>query len=501
MPDSSPTIGLDDIALWHRFHVRLAALIGSGLIAVLTVLAIVLYQMAVRDAMTGLQIRLGTAVATLSATIDGDKVAGLPDTLDAENADVQAFHTLFEIVCASDPDIEDIYLLRPTDDPNLMVFILDHDTSGEFADIGEVFDISPYPQMAEGLSAPAVEDHLYTDKWGSSLSGYAPIRDAGGALVALVGIDVNADRIQLFKHRALVSTLVAYLITFVVVGLATGAAGERVRRPLERFLAATSAINQGDYHTRIHLDSQDEFGVLSRHFNGMASGLEERTYIQETFGRYFSDDVVELLMADRTGERLAGEEREVTVLFSDLVGYSTITESAEPKEVLALLNEYLERMNTVIEGHHGCVLEFIGDAILAIFGAPGDLPDHRAHAVRCAQEMRTELDKLNATWEETGRSELWRSQGINTLGARLGLHTGRVVAGNIGSSTMMKYGVVGDVVNVAARLEALNKVLGTSILMSGDTYILLPKELQAPLEELGPQPVKGRDKTVVVYGL
>ena len=500
MPDAPTSKALDDIKLWQRFHVRLAGVIGGGLIAVLSVLAVVLYQMAVGDALQGLQLRLGTAVTTLSHSIDAQQVAGLPVQEDAENADYQGFHALFEQVCGSDPDIQDIYLLRPTSEPNIMRFILDHDTTGDAADVGESYDISEYPQMVQGLSAPAVEDQLYTDKWGSSLSGYAPIKAADGSLVALVGIDVKAERIVLFQRRALLSTLIAYLLTFVIVGGATIAAGERVRRPLERFLGATAAINEGHYETRMGLDRQDEFGVLGSHFDHMASGLQEREYIQETFGRYFSDDVVELLMADRSGERLAGEEREVTVLFSDLRSYSTITESAEPKAVLALLNEYLGAMNEIVDKHDGCVLEFIGDAVLAIFGAPGDVPQHAASTVRCAQEMRVEIERLNAGWDQTGRSQMWKSLGIDSLQARIGLHTGRVVAGNIGSPTMMKYGVVGDVVNVAARLEALNKQLGTTLLMSEDTYGRLPEDLQAALPSQGTQPVKGREQGVAVYG-
>jgi adenylate cyclase len=188
------------------------------------------------------------------------------------------------------------------------------------------------------------------------------------------------------------------------------------------------------------------------------------------------------------------------VLFSDLRSYSTITESAEPKAVLALLNEYLGAMNEIVDKHDGCVLEFIGDAVLAIFGAPGDVPQHAAKTVRCAQQMRVEIDRLNAGWDETGRSQMWKSLGIDSLQARIGLHTGRVVAGNIGSPTMMKYGVVGDVVNVAARLEALNKQLGTTLLMSEDTYGRLPADLQAALPSQGTQPVKGREQGVAVYG-
>ena len=140
--------------------------------------------------------------------------------------------------------------------------------------------------------------------------------------------------------------------------------------------------------TRLHMQRRDEFGVMGRHFDSMAEALQDREFVRETFGRYVSEDVAKLLLDQRIHTELAGEERVVTVLISDIRGYSTISERLPPVQVVDMLNRYLSAMNEVIDEHKGCVIEFLGDAILAVFGAPHYLPDHSERAVRCALSMR-----------------------------------------------------------------------------------------------------------------
>jgi len=170
-------------------------------------------------------------------------------------------------------------------------------------------------------------------------------------------------------------------------------------------------------------------------------------------------------------------------------------------QVVEMLNQYLGAMSEVIEEHDGCVIEFIGDAILTVFGAPNTVPDHSEKAVCCALKMRARLLKLNTEWEKTGLSRYWKNCGMDELGARIGIHTGRVVAGNLGSRTRMKYAVIGDTVNVAARLEALNKELGTDILMSMEVYDHLPEGLIPDIKDQDIHAVKGREQSVRVYSI
>ena len=222
--------------------------------------------------------------------------------------------------------------------------------------------------------------------------------------------------------------------------------------------------------------------------------------IRRTFGRYFSRDVADALLMSERGE-LEAEDRVATILFSDLVGYSSLVERLPPGSVIEMLNRYFSAMHEVIRNHHGTVLEYVGDGIMVVFGAPRDLPDHAVHATRCAMEMRAMLAALNHDWQLEGLASLWRDQGVAGLTARIGVHTGRIVAGNLGSASLMKYSVVGDAVNVAARLEALNKTLRTDVLVSETVFRQLPESIRASGRDHGPTALRGRQEEVVVYSL
>jgi len=188
------------------------------------------------------------------------------------------------------------------------------------------------------------------------------------------------------------------------------------------------------------------------------------------------------------------------VLFSDLRGYSTISETLSPTETVEFLNEYMSVMNHEIDKEGGCIIEFLGDAILAVFGAPSALEDHPAHAMRCAMAMRAGLVVFNERMNAEGRAP-WQKKGMEGLGQRIGIHTGNVVAGNLGSKVRVKYAVIGDAVNVASRCEGLNKVLGTEILCTASTWELLPEDLKSQLSDKGAHDVKGRASKVQVYAI
>ncbi len=224
-------------------------------------------------------------------------------------------------------------------------------------------------------------------------------------------------------------------------------------------------------------------------------------FIRDIFGRYVSADVARRLLSDRSAQALGGEEREATILFSDLEGYTTMNEQVPPKDMLGVLNAYLGAMTEIIERHHGVVIEFLGDAILCVFNTPNDVSAHANAAVACAVEMRQRLAELNTRWAATPVAEAWRASGFERLQMRVGIHTGVVVAGNIGSRTRMKYGVLGDVVNLAARIEHMNKDLGTSILLSASVRARLPEAVKAETQPLGEREVRGRAGRVEVFSV
>jgi adenylate cyclase len=149
----------------------------------------------------------------------------------------------------------------------------------------------------------------------------------------------------------------------------------------------------------------------------------------------------------------------------------------------------------------GCVIEFVGDAILAVFGVPHSMADHAEQALRCGIAMQHRQKELNAEWRKSSMARTWEESGIIELSTRIGIHSGPVVAGNLGSQTRMKYSVIGDSVNVAARLEMLNKELGTDILNSRDVYLQLPVDLVDGAVERDIHKVKSREHPVRVYAV
>ena len=490
---------IHQIKPWRRFHLRLTAFYGIAVFGVLTPLAVGFYEYGSASELAHLQDKLIVLARSLADSVNGDAIAELRAPADKARNSYKEPHDHFALVGSAEADVSTIYVLLRTETPGQLRFAIDWTRDGNSAAVGEAYDATRFPQMIAGLDRPTVENEISADDWGLSLSGYAPVRDGAGRSVGVLGLDVKAKRIESVRAEILRQTVAIYGLAVLLLALAAIAVGRNVRAPLNRLIEAAGAIAAGDLKTRVAIQRSDEFGVAARHFDTMAAGLEEREFIRETFGRYVSKDVVAGLLADRTSVELGGEEREVTILFSDLRGYSTLSEALTPTQVVELLNEYLGEMNEIIDRHSGVIIEFLGDAILAVFGAPNALPGHPAAAVRCASEMREALVGLNALWREGERAGAWSRLGTDGLGQRIGVHTGRVVAGNLGSRTRMKYAVIGDAVNVAARLEQLNKEYGTEILMSAAVFERLPEELVALTVAKGETPVKGRQAQVPIY--
>ena len=229
-------------------------------------------------------------------------------------------------------------------------------------------------------------------------------------------------------------------------------------------------------------------------FGGVAyqyffEGREKRK-MKKLFGQYVSKDVYEQLVANPALARLGGQRREMTVLFSDIRGFTSVTERGEPQAIVGMLNEYFTRMVTIVFRHEGTLDKFVGDMVMALFGAPLDDPRHADHAVEAALDMIAALGELNTQWKSEGRAELDIGIGINT---------GPMIAGNIGSEAIMSYTVIGDAVNLGSRLESLNKEYGTRIIISDATRERLSRPYR--LRPLGDVVVKGKTQPVAIYEL
>jgi adenylate cyclase len=214
----------------------------------------------------------------------------------------------------------------------------------------------------------------------------------------------------------------------------------------------------------------------------------EKRVVKGLFGRYVSRDVYQQLIEHPELAELGGRRRDMTVLFSDIRGFTTVTEKGQPEALVAQLNEYFSRMVEVVFRHHGTVDKFVGDMVMALFGAPVDDPDHAEHATAAAVEMVDVLGQLNRKW---------RAEGRVALDIGIGVNSGEMIAGNIGSSSIMSYTVIGDNVNLGARLESLNKEYGTRIIISDATRTRLQGKYT--VRALGEVTVKGKTRAVAVF--
>jgi adenylate cyclase len=216
----------------------------------------------------------------------------------------------------------------------------------------------------------------------------------------------------------------------------------------------------------------------------------ERMRIRAAFQNYVAPEVVNTMLQHPDMLKLGGEKREMTVLFSDIRGFTTISEQMEPEVLVGLLHSYLNPMTETVFKNHGTMDKYIGDAIMAIYGAPLVLPDHANRACETALEM---IETLRHLWEG------WRAKSLPELKIGIGINSGPMTVGNMGSERLFDYTVIGDNVNLASRLEGLNKYYGTAILISGATQKLLQNSFV--LREVDRVRVKGKKAPVSIFEL
>jgi class 3 adenylate cyclase len=258
-------------------------------------------------------------------------------------------------------------------------------------------------------------------------------------------------------------------------------------RPIRILTGAMEKVAGGDLSERIPVTSNDEVGALTGQFNNMVEGLRERERIRETFGRYVDESVASTILRREGDGVLAGETREATVLFTDIAGFTTIAEHLPPDQLVLALNEYLETVLAPIRAHGGIVNTFIGDGLFASFNMPLACEGHAAAAVRAAIDIQRAVG--SRTFGDVGMA----------FHTRIGISTGGVIGGSVGAGARMSFTLLGDTVNLASRLEELNKHHGTRILVSGSTCQACGDEFA--FSALGTVAVRGRSDVVSIFSI
>lgn len=285
-------------------------------------------------------------------------------------------------------------------------------------------------------------------------------------LISYVSIHIN-NNLPMQKtiiYISILLVLIAYGITLSFSKI--------ILNPLEKLTKAAHRIKDGDYKTRVGVVTADDFGILADSFNDLADSLAEKEFMRDTFGKVVDPEVRDYLMSgagkESLGQALGGQTREVTVLFCDIRSFTAMSEKMQAADVVSLLNRYFTALGQCITEHHGIINKYIGDAIMAIFGAPVEAQNSAQDAFEAACDMRKALVQVNKEFE---------ADGLPQLKFGIGIHTGPVFAGTIGAQNRMEYTVIGDTVNTASRIESLCKTYTTDLLISQASAQKLNQEL------------------------
>ncbi|MDC1528422.1 adenylate/guanylate cyclase domain-containing protein [Gammaproteobacteria bacterium] len=263
--------------------------------------------------------------------------------------------------------------------------------------------------------------------------------------------------------------------------------GRSVTKPVLTLATRVQAIEEGNYQEEILSQRKDEIGKLQNSVNHMAAGLAEKEKVRDLLGKVVSREIADELMNSHV--ELGGERRRITILFSDIRNFTGICEGSTPENILSLLNHYLSEVSAAIEEHKGVVDKYIGDAVMALFGAPIKSANDTTNALKAALQIRENVNRLNGANTENN---------LPALHTGIGLHTGEVVAGNLGSANRLNYTVIGDPVNLASRLQSLSKTYGGGIIVSEETQ---NEGADFIFQELDLVRVKGKAQPVRIYEL
>jgi adenylate cyclase len=330
-----------------------------------------------------------------------------------------------------------------------------------------LFDINSALDRPVRIDRPAVPLRI-------KLLGSLPLINVitGMVVAALTSDGGGTDALTV---AVLIALFVSFTISFELTVLLT----RSILRPIEDLEAATERIRQGRFDEHVPVTTSDEFGELSSAFNQMVDGLAERERLREAFGTYLDEEVAQhLISADFEP---GGEEVEVSLVFCDVRNFTSTAAESDAPDVVRRLNELFECIVPIVARHRGHIDQFIGDAVLAVFGAPERIPQHADRAVQCAVELARTINSRRPGGFEVG----------------VGVNSGNVVAGSIGGAGRLSFSVIGDSVNLASRVESATRDTGDSVLITGETRALLSETIE--VVPRGEREIRGYDRKVDLY--
>ncbi len=480
-----------------RYRTKLyLALLSISFISILLALGVV-YKETKEQFINEYSSKVLSIAATTAALLDGDAVAKIRKK---EDVNLPEYAMLREQLQKardanrrSDVYVKWLYTFWQSEkDPEQFLYGVDTEEGGkDYSYPGDVYLEAPSYNLLHHFRSYFAPKEFIRDPEGDWLMASAPILDSKGHIVGGVEADIQAHDIIVLLHKLLMFGITALCISSSVSITLGYLLARGITRPLHALYDCVKQIEGGNLGARVTLKTHDEFNELALAINDMSRGLEERERLKTGFARYVSQHALEKLLQSESYLKLQGERRKITVLFSDIRQFTTLSEQLPPEQVVGILNEYFEKMIEAVFRNNGTLDKFLGDGMMVEFGAPLEDPRQEINAVSAALEMQKEMVKLCDRWEKEGRPRI--EMGI-------GIHTGYAVVGNIGSVIRTEYTAIGDTVNVASRLEFATKALKTSILISEETFNALPPNLFKS-KRLGPIPLHGRASEIVVYAI
>lgn len=468
----------------------------SLLVFISTFIALMtMYGESSRLLFTQIRGQLLSIAVTSAASINGDDIAKIVSEKDTQTANYKEISEKLRLIRDANrrPNlyIQYMYIIRPDKEHKHFIFVLDPEENPEKkSNFGDLFPTME--ELYQNKDRAFVEKDPTYDHWGKWLTAFAPIYNSDGFEVATLGVDVSLQDIHQKMYKLILYGLIALICSLIISIVIAHLLAKLVTNSLSILVETVDEIGAGNLQARSHLESNDEFDELSSAINSMARGLEERERLKLGFARYVSQYILEKILKSEVSTKLEGERRRLSVLFSDIRSFTKISEHLAPEVVVSLLNQYFERMIAVIFKHNGTLDKFIGDGIMAEFGAPLDDEQQELHAARAALDMQEEITKLN---------EKWKSEGLPEIAVGMGIHTGYAVVGNIGSEIRMEYTAVGDAVNVSSRLEKSTKKLSQKIIISDETHKAIKHLDEFIFEDLGQIELSGRKQFIHVYAI
>ena len=442
-----------------KFNLRFA--LSTSTIFILALVSVVYFFLlifAIEDiAKSSLKRSLHTSVNVCSSILDPDEIDSLTKYEQEQSEVFINYRKQIVDIKQQIENIKFVYIVRQTG-TNITYIIDCGDDVSEQAKLGEVYD-----DAGDGLKELFkntkeeiyFENDYYTDKWGTFLSAYKPVFK-NGKLIYVVCSDiksVDADYyIRVYKMKFTFVFIGMFSVILPLVFWVTNA----IRKPL--YKVRDEILKLKDLDVSEHI----EFKSNITEVNDMIDATDKVKTGLRSFAKYVPDKVVKQLISQGKDAKIGGEKEYVTILFSDIEGFTSISENNDVHEVVTALNEYFDIYVHCLEESGATVDKFIGDAVMTFWNAPSKVENHEFVAVKTALEIVEEIDKLNNRWKLEGKKFIFKT--------RIGINCGDVIVGNIGSTNRINYTVTGDAVNLASRLEAANKQYNTKILVSESIY-------------------------------